>query len=100
MLNLFDSVFGGGTQNTLSVGLFLLCILIALICGVIYLAAFSFRDRGSRNMRMSLVLLPAAVSVVIMMAWRWRARSPWCGSGRHRETQRRFRSFLWRCVRG
>ena len=42
-------------------------ILYALICGVIYLGAFSFRDRGSRNMRMSLVLLPAAVSVVIMM---------------------------------
>lgn len=67
MPDLFDSVFGGDTQNTLSVGLFLLCILIALICGVIYLAAFSFRDRGSRNMRMSLVLLPAAVSVVILM---------------------------------
>ena len=65
--NLFNSVFAGETQSTLSVGLFLLCILVALICGGIYVAAFSFRARGSRSMRLSLALLPAAVCVVIMM---------------------------------
>ena len=31
--NLFNSVFASETQSTLSVGLFLLCILVALICG-------------------------------------------------------------------
>lgn len=67
MPDLFNSVFADGTQSTLSVGLFLLCILVALICGGIYLAAFSFRTRGSRSMRLSLTLLPAAVCVVIMM---------------------------------
>ena len=65
--NLFNSVFASETQSTLSVGLFLLCILVALICGGIYVAAFSFRARGSRSMRLSLALLPAAVCVVIMM---------------------------------
>ena len=67
MQNLFDSVFGGTSQSTLSVGLFLCCIFISLVCGGIYSAAFSFRARGSRNMRLSLILLPAAVCVVIMM---------------------------------
>lgn len=65
--NLFNSVFASETQSTLSVGLFLLCILVALICGGIYVAAFPFRARGSRSMRLSLALLPAAVCVVIMM---------------------------------
>ena len=67
MRNLFNSVFAGETQSTLSVGLFLLCVLVALLCGGIYVAAFSFRGRGSRSMRLSLALLPAAVCVVIMM---------------------------------
>lgn len=67
MPDLFNSVFADATQSTLSVGLFLCCILVALACGVIYLAAFSFRERGSRSMRLSLTLLPAAVCVVIMM---------------------------------
>ena len=67
MRNLFNSVFAGDTQSTLSVGLFLLCVLVALLCGGIYVAAFSFRGRGSRSMRLSLALLPAVVSVVIMM---------------------------------
>lgn len=67
MPELFNSIFAGDTQSTLSVGLFLLCILTALICGGMYLAAFSFRARGSRSMRLSLVLLPAVVCVVIMI---------------------------------
>ena len=67
MPDIFNSVFADETQPTLSVGLFLLCILVALVCGGIYLAAFSFRGRGSRSMRLSLTLLPAAVCVVIMM---------------------------------
>ena len=67
MPDLFNSVFADESQSTLSVGLFLCCILVALVCGGIYLAAFSFRERGSRSMRLSLTLLPAAVCVVIMM---------------------------------
>ena len=67
MPDLFNSVFADESQSTLSVGLFLCCILVALVCGGIYMAAFSFRERGSRSMRLSLTLLPAAVCVVIMM---------------------------------
>ena len=67
MPELFNSVFADGTQSTLSVGLFLCCILVALVCGGIYLVAFSSREKGSRSMRLSLTLLPAAVCVVIMM---------------------------------
>ena len=58
--NQYNSVFASETQSTLSVGLFLLCILVALICGGIYVAAFSFRARGSRSMRLSLALLRRA----------------------------------------
>lgn len=67
MPDLFASVLGGETQTTLSVGVFLLCILVALVCGGAYLLAFSFRGQGSRSLRLALALLPAAVCVVIMM---------------------------------
>ncbi len=67
MHNLFGSVFADETQSTLSVGLFLACIAVSLVCGIVYLVAFSFREKGSKSMRLSLVLLPSAVCVVIMM---------------------------------
>lgn len=67
MPDVFASVFGGESQTTLSAGMFLLCILVSLVCGGAYLLAFSFRERGSRSMRLALALLPAAVCVVIMM---------------------------------
>lgn len=60
MPDVFASVFGGESQTTLSAGMFLLCILVSLVCGGAYLLAFSFRERGSRSMRLALALLPAA----------------------------------------
>lgn len=56
MHNLFGSVFADETQSTLSVGLFLACIAVSLVCGIVYLVAFSFREKGSKSMRLSLVL--------------------------------------------
>lgn len=67
MLELFHSVFGGDGQTTLSVGLFLLCVLTALLCGAVYLVALSVADQSSRSLRLSLALLPTVVAVVIMM---------------------------------
>lgn len=63
----FNSAFPSGTGETVSVGLFLCCILVSLVCGGIYLAALSVRGSASRSMRSALMLLPAAVCVVIMM---------------------------------
>lgn len=63
----FNSAFPSGTGETVSVGLFLCCIVVSLVCGGIYLAALSVRGSASRSMRSALMLLPAAVCVVIMM---------------------------------
>lgn len=63
----FNSAFPSGTGETVTVGLFLCCILVSLVCGGIYLAALSVRGSASRSMRSALMLLPAAVCVVIMM---------------------------------
>lgn len=63
----FNSAFPSGTGETATVGLFLCCILVSLVCGGIYLAALSVRGSASRSMRSALMLLPAAVCVVIMM---------------------------------
>lgn len=67
MHELFNSAFPSGTGETVTVGLFLCCILVSLVCGGIYLAALSVRGSASRSMRSALMLLPAAVCVVIMM---------------------------------
>lgn len=63
----FNSAFPSGTGETVTVGLFLCCILVSLVCGGIYLAVLSVRGSASRSMRSALMLLPAAVCVVIMM---------------------------------
>lgn len=63
----FNSAFPSGTGETVTVGLFLCCILVSLVCGGIYLAALSVRGSASRSMRSALMLLPSAVCVVIMM---------------------------------
>ena len=61
-LNLFNQ-----ESATLSVGKFLLCLLVGFVAGAMYLLAFSFQNKGSKSFRAALLLLPAIVAVVIMM---------------------------------
>ena len=67
MGNLFNSIFGGDSQTTISVWNFLLCIGVSLVLGCAYYFAYSFKNKTSSSYKTSLVFLPPVVCVVIMM---------------------------------
>ena len=49
---MFDSIFGGENQNTISIWIFLLCILISLIDGLIYFLSFSIKNSGKKVLKL------------------------------------------------
>ena len=63
MLSIFSSVLIG----SFSVGLYLLCLLVAGVCGVITALAMSRESSASRSFLISLVVLPIIVTTVILM---------------------------------
>lgn len=63
MLSIFESVLSGG----FSLGLYLLCLLTAGVCGAIAALALSRENGISRSFLISLVVLPIIVSTVILM---------------------------------
>lgn len=67
MDKLFNSIFGGDTQTTISVWSFLLCIGVSLVLGFAYYIAYSLKNKTSSSYKTSLVFLPPVVCVVIMM---------------------------------
>lgn len=67
MPDLFDSILAEGTQTTLTVGKFLICVGISLLAGLIYCLASSLFARESRSLRLSLFFLPAVICVTVMM---------------------------------
>lgn len=67
MDKLFNSIFGGDTQATISVWNFLLCIGVSLVLGFAYYIAYSLKNKTSSSYKTSLVFLPPVVCVVIMM---------------------------------
>lgn len=67
MDKLFNSIFGGDTQTTISVWNFLLCIGVSLVLGFAYYIAYSLKNKTSSSYKTSLVFLPPVVCVVIMM---------------------------------
>lgn len=64
---MFNSIFGGENQNTISIWIFLLCILISLIDGLIYFLSFSIKNSGKKSFKTALFFLPTVVCAVIMM---------------------------------
>lgn len=60
-VSLFDSVSG------LTVGDFLICVLVSLVMGVVISLSFQYKTVCSRSYLITLATLPAIVSVVIMM---------------------------------
>ena len=67
MLNsIFTGIFDSDTSGGISVSDFVLCLVFALLAGVILAFVFSFRSRFSRSFIVTLALLPAVVCVVIM----------------------------------
>lgn len=67
MDKLFNSIFGGDAQTTISVWNFLLCIGVSLVLGFAYYIAYSLKNKTSSSYKTSLVFLPPVVCVVIMM---------------------------------
>jgi len=67
MPDLFDSILAEGTQTTLTVGKFLICVGVSLLAGLIYCLASSLFSRESRSLRLSLFFLPAVICVTVMM---------------------------------
>ena len=69
MLNLFQSVFDTSTSTTTSiaVGDFLICVCAALVLGLVIALFYKYRTRTTKSYLVTLTLLPAIVSVIIMM---------------------------------
>ena len=64
---LFKGLFDTDMTAVIGVGDFLLCMLCALICGIVLAAGYAYRTRYTRSFLVTLALLPAVVCVVIMM---------------------------------
>ena len=62
-----SAIFEPITTTDMNGTSFLICTLIALVCGCIVAATASFRSHPSKSFLVSLILLPAIVSTVIVM---------------------------------
>ncbi len=65
--NFFKGIFDTELTRVISLADFLLCVGCSLLCGVILTACYIFKARYTRSFAATLALLPAVVSVVIMM---------------------------------
>ena len=63
----FESVFEFSYESIISVEDFVLCLGVALALGVMIALAYAFKSRFTRSFLFTLGILPAVVSVVIMM---------------------------------
>lgn len=64
---LFKGLFDTSTATVISVRDFLLCIISALLLGLIMAFSYMYRTRYTKSFVVTLALLPAVVCVVIMM---------------------------------
>ncbi len=62
-----SSIFSSILTGSFSVGIYLLCLLFAGICGVIAALALRRESTASRSFLLSLVVLPIVVTTVILM---------------------------------
>ncbi len=67
MKALFKGIFDTDTTTVIGLGDFLLCVGIALICGILLAVCYMIRTKYSRGFLATLAILPAIVAVVIMM---------------------------------
>ncbi len=65
--NLFSGIFDSSSTSVISVTDFLLCVVCALVIGLILAACFMYKSRFTKGFVATLALLPAVVCVVIMM---------------------------------
>ena len=65
--NIFSGLFDAATTTVISVQSFVLCIAAALLLGLIIAASYRFRSTSSKSFAVTLAILPALVTVVIML---------------------------------
>ncbi len=65
--NIFKGLFDSDTVSVIAVSDFLLCIAAAIIIGLLLTAVYMYKSRYTKSFVTTLALLPAVVSVVIMM---------------------------------
>lgn len=63
----FRGLFDTALTNTISPGIFLICVAVSLALGLLLCAMTGWQSRSSRSFTVTLALLPAVVCVVIMM---------------------------------
>ena len=64
---IFKGLFDTELTKTISVGDFLLCLLVSLALGVILTLSYMWKNQHTKSFLVTLALLPAVVCVVIMM---------------------------------
>lgn len=66
---IFKGVFDSDVQaaSMISIGEFLLCLIVSLLVGLLLAAAYTVKNRYTKSFLMTLAVLPAVVCVVIMM---------------------------------
>ena len=67
MSNLFTNIFTSTATTNLQLTSFLTCIAVSLVLGFVIAFAYSFKSRYTNSFFMTISLLPAIVSVVIIM---------------------------------
>ncbi len=63
MSELFNSI----TSDTIGIGSYLLCLLGAVVCGILTAVAAAYKTNATKSFLISLILLPAIVETVITM---------------------------------
>jgi len=68
MLNqIFSGIFDSATTTSISIYQFLLCIIVALILGIIIAMVYGKSEETTRSYLLTVAVLPALVAVVIML---------------------------------
>ena len=67
MDSIFNSIFNNGTQATISIQNFLLCLGASLFIGILLAMLYTIKNRYTKSFLVTLAVLPAVVCVVIMM---------------------------------
>lgn len=67
MTEIFKGLFDSELTKVISPVNFLICVVAALITGLLLALVYAFRSHTSQSFRVTLIMLPAVVCVVIMM---------------------------------
>lgn len=62
----FNSIFDGGTTDTVTIWNFLICMGVALVLGVVLTLGYTLKGKSTKSFSVTLAILPAVVCVVIM----------------------------------